>query len=418
MKRSQNEALAIGVALSAITIYYLNSRRKKPKYQYGTNDKDVVHSTDQTTPTTTQQRPEQHQLEKTEQQQGLADDQLPSHILRERHKEKRRQFKLALLSMKSPMYDNIDMIDPQGTLLCKVSARKAKWYISKELADWVEGEGVDREHCLQLRFEPKKRGHSDTNNNNNNTVDDVVVDDGAVSGSSGEGDTSALYAKAPKQNVCVSCGEAQNLVRHYIIPYAYRALMPLKYKSHMSHDIVILCCYCNIHCEKARRQRIEEVEEVFKPPQGYRPQFENDQRLYKVRSAAVALKKWAGRMPMEKVREHETMVMDYLQEREGVLLVGDDGADHQLQQRQHSDNLDDAKQLSPTDLQEAIDVKYRVENPNFVSSHQVVVSAIVESGEEGVSDFVKGWRRHFLDTVQPQYMPFGWSVDNSVACDS
>eukprot|EP00555_Chaetoceros_dichaeta_P014893 CAMPEP_0198253032 /NCGR_PEP_ID=MMETSP1447-20131203/3502_1 /TAXON_ID=420782 /ORGANISM="Chaetoceros dichaeta, Strain CCMP1751" /LENGTH=406 /DNA_ID=CAMNT_0043938521 /DNA_START=84 /DNA_END=1304 /DNA_ORIENTATION=+ len=406
MKRSQNEALAIGAVVSAITIYYLNSRRKRPLHQYGANDKD------HTTTTTTQQQPEQQ----PEQQQGLADDQIPSHILRERHKEKRRQFKLALLSMKSPMYDNIDMVDPQGTLLCKVSARKAKWYISKELADWVEGEGVDRDHCLQLRFEPKKRGDSDTNNNN--TADDVGGADGAAIGSSSEGDTSALYAKAPKQNVCVSCGEAQNLVRHYIIPYAYRALMPLKYKSHMSHDIVILCCYCNIHCEKARRQRIEEIEEIFKPPQGYKPQFENDQRLYKVRSAAVALKKWAGRMPMEKVREHEMMVMDYLQEREGVLLVGDDGADHQVQQRQHPDNLDDVKQLSSTDLQRAIDVKYRVENTNFVSSHQVVVSAIVESGEEGVSDFVKGWRRHFLDTVQPQYMPVGWSVDNSVACDS
>jgi len=31
--------------------------------------------------------------------------------------------------------------------------------------------------------------------------------------------------------------------------------------------------------------------------------------------------------------------------------------------------------------------------------------------EEKIMEFVKLWRKHFIDTMQPQYMPYGWSVD-------
>jgi len=87
-------------------------------------------------------------------------------------------------------------------------------------------------------------------------------------------------------------------------------------------------------------------------------------------------------------------------ERGGALPTGNDdqSTDTQLQQRSHSDGIDNVAQLSSADLQRAINAKYRVENPNFVSSYQVVVSAVVERGEGGVSGFVKAWKRHFLDT--------------------
>ena len=31
--------------------------------------------------------------------------------------------------------------------------------------------------------------------------------------------------------------------------------------------------------------------------------------------------------------------------------------------------------------------------------------------EDGIENFVKLWRKHFMDAVQPKYMPTGWSVD-------
>jgi hypothetical protein len=31
--------------------------------------------------------------------------------------------------------------------------------------------------------------------------------------------------------------------------------------------------------------------------------------------------------------------------------------------------------------------------------------------EEKIMEFVKLWRNHFIDTMQPKYMPNGWSID-------
>jgi hypothetical protein len=31
-----------------------------------------------------------------------------------------------------------------------------------------------------------------------------------------------------------------------------------------------------------------------------------------------------------------------------------------------------------------------------------------------VEQFIKDWRRHFIDTVQPRFLPQGWSIDSPV----
>jgi hypothetical protein len=36
------------------------------------------------------------------------------------------------------------------------------------------------------------------------------------------------------------------------------------------------------------------------------------------------------------------------------------------------------------------------------------------AGEAALEEFVRGWRRHFLDTMQPQHLPPFWSVDSRV----
>jgi hypothetical protein len=36
------------------------------------------------------------------------------------------------------------------------------------------------------------------------------------------------------------------------------------------------------------------------------------------------------------------------------------------------------------------------------------------AGEAALEEFVRGWRRHFLDTMQPKYLPSFWSVDSRV----
>lgn len=116
---------------------------------------------------------------------------LPPHLKRELMKEKKRKEKMKYLSMKSPMYDNVRMVDPQGELLCTVSKKKALWYVDKGIADLVSNE-EEGTTILKLRFEPKNRSNR------------------------GE---KGVYVRSDKKNECVVCGATEFHRRHYVVPF-------------------------------------------------------------------------------------------------------------------------------------------------------------------------------------------------------
>ena len=289
---------------------------------------------------------------------------LPSHVKREMMKDKRRREKIPELAMKTQMYDNIDMTDEGGELLCKISKRKAAWYIKKGLAHYSEDMS-----SIRLKFKPKVR---------------TDVDESSP--------TIYQYTKAEKANICVSCGVEKHHQRFYICPYVYRSLMPQKYKSHQSHDIVILCHHCHLDCEQFYLERVREIEDRYEPPTGYEPQFLTDTSLKKVRSSALALLNWSKNIPKEKLEQHEQIVRCHLL-------------------------LDKNESLTTQRLQDAIDVDFRTENQNFISKPEIAINTIA-SDDEKLTDFIKGWRQFFLDTMNPRFMPEGWSVNNPVRCDS
>lgn len=43
----------------------------------------------------------------------------------------------------------------------------------------------------------------------------------------------------------------------------------------------------------------------------------------------------------------------------------------------------------------------------------MVVRHAIESADGGLVAFERTWRQHFLDTMKPQFLPKGWSVDHS-----
>lgn len=47
----------------------------------------------------------------------------------------------------------------------------------------------------------------------------------------------------------------------------------------------------------------------------------------------------------------------------------------------------------------------------YLPHGEKVVQEIME--EEGLLEFEKVWRQHFLDTMQPRYLPDLWSVNHS-----
>ena len=71
---------------------------------------------------------------------------------REALKAERYKRLLPRLKMQKRMYDNITMRSPSGTILCTISSKKAKWYLSRSLAKHSpQGDGIT------LTFVPKDK---------------------------------------------------------------------------------------------------------------------------------------------------------------------------------------------------------------------------------------------------------------------
>mmetsp|Transcript_43873 Transcript_43873/g.133625 ORF Transcript_43873/g.133625 Transcript_43873/m.133625 type:complete len:359 (+) Transcript_43873:232-1308(+) len=287
---------------------------------------------------------------------------LPSHIRRQIKKDRLRKDKAKHLAMKGPMYDNIRMLDPQGELLSQVSLKKATWYVTKDLASWFDDNG---RKSIKLRFEPKNRS------------------------SRGE---KGSFVKSDKKNACVVCGGDEYFMRHYVVPYAYRTLFPKRFKSKLSHDIVILCPNCSLIAGQERQKRMDEIEDKCRGHDA-EPKFIVDTELHRVRSKALALLRWKERIPAEKIEEYDNFV------------------------RRHLNLLDKSIDLTDEQLQSAIDVEPRVENPKYIPG-AVIVAAYLGNDEEKIAAFVRDWRIHFIETMHPQHLPIGWGVDSSVECGS
>ena len=109
---------------------------------------------------------------------------------------------------------------PNGDILCKCDRKKIEWYLSKNLATKINDEPL----TIKLNFEPNGRG---------------------ISSNKGDTKVDNQYYVQYKKNQCVVCGNEENYMRYQIVPVKYRCFFPEKFKSHRSHDVILLCFDCN-----------------------------------------------------------------------------------------------------------------------------------------------------------------------------
>lgn len=279
---------------------------------------------------------------------------VPTHLRRLLHKEERRKDSVRFLAMKKPMYDNIEMYSPDSTLLCTISEKKASWYVRKKLGRWKS-----KNESIQLLFEPKAQP-SEPN----------------------------TYNQTHKKNICVVCGESHKFMRHYIVPYCYRTLLPDEYKAHMPHDIVILCPDCHLHSEQATQERQKELEKSLRRhPSSSRPSIPN-RSLRSVRSAACALCQRRGQIPSDQVESYENLIKAHF-------------------------GLDESSWLSRNLLEQATKMETSTPNPSYIPGPYLVVSSLAND-EATIRNFIMDWRQHFIETMQPRFLPEGWSIDSPV----
>eukprot|EP00934_Nitzschia_sp_Nitz4_P000227 Nitzschia sp. Nitz4//scaffold20_size174350//132919//133986//NITZ4_002120-RA/size174350-processed-gene-0.68-mRNA-1//1//CDS//3329541863//227//frame0 len=298
------------------------------------------------------------------------DSALPQHLRRLLYKEKRRKDSVRLLAMKKPMYDNIQMYDPDDQLLCTIAKKKAHWYVRKSLAHWKEPQ-----RSIKLEFVPKGKSSSAQ----------------STSGDSSKSTTSQKelsFNQSDKINQCVVCGDGDKYMRHYIVPYCYRTLFPAAYKTHLPHDIVLLCPDCHLHAEQATQRRQKELEQRVRQPQDDPRPVIFHRRRNQVRSAALALKDPSRKLPPPQIERYQALIREYY-------------------------NLSPTATLSAKLLEMASALQVNTTNPNYVPGADLVVQHMANH-PEAIETFVRDWRGFFFDTMQPRYLPRGWAVESPV----
>ncbi|XP_013099170.1 exonuclease 3'-5' domain-containing protein 2 [Stomoxys calcitrans] len=254
------------------------------------------------------------------------------------------------------LYDNCLLEAPDGELLCTIDKRKAQWYVERNLGTEVNAEP----YTVRLNFEPAGRA---------------------------EGDVGKYY-QTPKENQCVVCGHKEAYIRKNVVPREYRKHFPVVMKTHTSHDVLLLCHPChqisNISDMKIRHKLSSMCDAPFTQEE-CSIKYKEVPELKKLRSAARALLYHGDKLNEARHRELESVVLDYYKEEPKVTL-----------------------EL----LQLSAEIDTKSSNENYCNHGEKVVQ-MFQTKLGGLIELEKIWRVHFLQTMQPKFLPTLWDVNHN-----
>ncbi|XP_065887256.1 exonuclease 3'-5' domain-containing protein 2-like isoform X2 [Dysidea avara] len=183
-----------------------------------------------------------------------------------------------------------------------------------------------------------------------------------------------------RRRICVVCGEEEkNFIHKHVIPLEYRKHFPVHMKERFSHDVLLLCPLCHqLSCQQDSYYR-EYLVSYYNAPVNGTGKLKGDVWLQQVRNHARALQNH-HKIPEARVYQ----LMDTLK----TFYRVDDITDHMIQ--------------------EAANIDPRSANDDFISHGQKVVETVTQEGK--LIEFQISWRKHFLDSMKPQYLPPQWSI--------
>lgn len=195
-----------------------------------------------------------------------------------------------------------------------------------------------------------------------------------VPAGSGNRDGDKFYISR-KENRCVVCGSEEDLSRHHVMPIMFRRHMPDEVKSRNHHDVLLLCVPCHRKYEQhASKFKLEICSEF-----GVQCNARNyDTTIGRVANAARALLRYSEKIPEDRKNELMGHVRNYLGHEPSTT------------------DLEAAEQLKPCtfdDSQWGRDIVEKVED---------------------IQKFTESWRRHFVQVMNPRFLPEYWDIHKPV----
>lgn len=247
-----------------------------------------------------------------------------------------------------PAYSNYRFYHSDGQTLMFIGSEKlANWYKRKNLVQEIDGSP----RSLQFLFEPK-----------------------------GFGNHERKYGLGEMPNMCVSCGTEDRLTKHHVVPYCYRKHLPDNMKSRNHHDVVLMCRDCHSEYENHAGR----LKKALDP--GVSPERLSDYKALihkrKIRHCALSIvNAMKSNRTDAKFWNTANGQLAKLEEMHGGKLTWD--------------------QIEAYAEMYVPEINLDLEHPQRVFS----------AWQGTLYDFCVMWRSHFIEVVQPRYMPEGWSVD-------
>ncbi|KAN0045488.1 hypothetical protein ACTA71_005866 [Dictyostelium dimigraforme] len=309
---------------------------------------------------------------------------------------------------KRVLYDNCLMYSPDDVLLCSISKKKVEWYVSRQLAVIIKEEPLS----IKLKFQPHGEGHS--------------------------GDD---YYLAHKENICVVCGSTHKILRHSVVPHCYRQYLPEEIKSHSSHDVLLLCCDCHANMDKRTQiMRMMIAKQYNVPLDSENKVYITDNTLLKITKMALIVKNHFYQQEQEQEQEQERE-QEQEQEREQeqeqeqqTETTNEDGTTttiivNKISNKKYKSNIPEYKleemkievsnyigkeEMNLNDLNQLIYLNPKQKNENYIPHEKQVMEKVLALGEKGIFEFIRSWRKNFIETVQPKFLSQHWSINKDI----
>ena len=265
--------------------------------------------------------------------------------------------------------ENWKVYHPNGRHMFTCGEKKANWYLERNLASLI---GINK---IKFTFDPKGMGFDDDEE----------------------------FGRNVRQMRCVVSGVEFDLQRHHIIPYCYRTYFPNEFKSKNHHDVVLI--------NKIRHSEYEQQATLFK---------DEIANKFNVKTISEFNANYA--IKLRQVGKENFIILNAI----SSLFKGYGKLDNEIKlAKLHF--ISERTNIPFTVLSKynyiqlyKIYTYLKYENDNKINKFKKENRILFDHGYQVVKQldtdkkiikFVKLWRNHFIDTMQPQYMPDGWSVD-------
>jgi hypothetical protein len=174
-----------------------------------------------------------------------------------------------------------------------------------------------------------------------------------------------------KENRCVVCGIHESLTRHHVVPQCVRRLLPSSLKRWCSHDIVALCTGCH---QRYGTYEHEYMEDLLRKHNAL-DEYYNLRRKFTGDTIACLL--------MRTLQKHDNAIPEAARAK-------------MLDRIRELKNIPETEPIPAT-------LTFPTRTPGL---GRFLMSKVTDHFE-----LIRGWRKHFVETMQPRHLPSGWTVD-------